>query len=212
MLHLFYGTDRKKARDALAVALAKSDVAATIRITDAHATTDLTAALSGSGLFAEARSVVFEGVLSREDMREVLIDALEYMHTSSDTFFILEEKLDAATKKKVEKYAHGSASFELPKGTSRGFNVFSLAEYLKRADKKNLWVNYHRALAAGNAPEAIHGIFFWAAKDMALKSHGENERKRARALIARLAELPHESRRRGEDAEYALERFVLSIA
>jgi hypothetical protein len=47
---------------------------------------------------------------------------------------------------------------------------------------------------------------------MFLKSRvGSPERTRGAALIASLAELPHDSRRRGEDLEYALERFLLTV-
>ena len=89
--------------------------------------------------------------------------------------------------------------------------MFALANALRRADKKALWVGYQRELAKGGAPEAILGVLFWAAKDMFIKSkEGTRESNRAKKLVAELAELPHEARRNGFDLEYALERFVLS--
>jgi hypothetical protein len=68
------------------------------------------------------------------------------------------------------------------------------------------------------APEAIHGVLFWGAKDMFLKSlpagrqDASAEHERAGTLVAELSELPHEARRRGFDLEYALERYILSVA
>ena len=64
-------------------------------------------------------------------------------------------------------------------------------------------------IAKGGAPEAIHGVLFWGAKDAFLKSGGTDAR--IRQLVADLAALPHEARRRGEDMEYALERFILCV-
>ena len=45
-----------------------------------------------------------------------------------------------------------------------------------------------------------------------MKASDAKSKERAKKLIALLAELPHETRRRGVELEYALERFVLSGA
>ena len=91
-----------------------------------------------------------------------------------------------------------------------GTTVFRLADALRAGNKKALWVGYQRELQHGAAPEALHGVLFWAAKDMVLKSSGSAQKSHAKNLIAELATLPHEARRQGEDLEYALERFILS--
>lgn len=210
MLYLFTGTDRKKARSALETAVkkaAKKD-SHIIRVTDANAPADLTAALSGAGMFGESRVVVLNGVLANEEMRTVLLDSLALMRDSEEDFFILEEKPDAATRKQIEKYAEKSERYDAP-AAKKGGDIFAIANALRRADKKALWVNYQRQLADNAAPEAIHGVLFWAAKDMFLKSRTDSERVRAKQLLEDLAELPHESRRRGVELEYALELFVL---
>jgi len=182
----------------------------TLRISDANTPADLAAALRGGGMFDTARIVVLNGVCANEEMKTLVVDSLSPMKGSTEAFFMLEDKLDAATRKQVEKYAEASERFDAPKGADRGGGIFALANALKRGDKKALWVGYQRELAADAAPEAIHGVLFWGAKDMLMKSHGEKEASRARNLLASLAELPHEARRRGEELEYALERFVLS--
>ena len=211
MLYLYTGTDREKSRAAMDAALKKistKDIRI-VRITDANAPADLRAALSGAGMFAEEQVVVCDGVFGNEEMRTEMLEGLKSMRDSKDTFFVLEEKPDAATRKQIEKYAEDSQRFDAP-GKKKDGSIFGLSNALARRDKKALWVGYQRELAKGTAPEAIHGVLFWAVKNMFLSAKKDPERSRGAHLLAILAELPHESRRRGEEMEYALERFVLS--
>ena len=207
MLYFYSGTDREKARAAMSAA-AKKVSKNIVRITDANVPADLAAAFGGGGMFHEPRVVVLNGVLGSEEMRAILLDALAYMRDSEETFFILEEKPDAATRKQIEKYAERSERYDKPGGKKSG-DIFAIAGALRRADRKALWVNYQRQLAGDAAPEAIHGVLFWAAKDIFLKARTDAEKSRATALLEDLAELPHESRRRGVELEYTLELFVL---
>ena len=214
MLYFFYGSDRDAARAALNKAVEKAsknlDV---VRITDAHSLADIQTALSGPGMFGGARVVIFDSVLggANEDMRGALVSALEYVKKSKETFFMLEGALDAATRKQVEKHAEESEKFDAPK-KEKDNSIFALANALQRGDKKALWVGLMREFAKGGAPEAVHGLLFWGAKRMMLGAHAGAERSHAQLLVTELTKLPHEARRRGEDLEYALERFVLSLA
>jgi hypothetical protein len=160
-------------------------------------------------MFAGERIIVLNGVFANGEMRAVAEEQLRDLKSSTQHFFIFEEKPDAATRKLLEKYAEDSLRFDAPTKRKEG-NIFALANALRRGDKKALWVGYQRELAAHSAPEAIHGVLFWGAKDMLMKSRADPDKSRAKKLIAQLAALPHESRRRGEELEYALERFVLS--
>jgi DNA polymerase III delta subunit len=206
MMHLYTGTDREKARAKMNADIVKAGKGANIiRITDANTIDDLAAALRGGGMFAEKRVLVFENLNVNPEMREMLLDALG--KGVSDPVFIFEEKLLVAEKKRYEKYADTIEKFDAPK-KERDSSIFAMANALRAGDKKALWVSYMREIAKGGAPEAIHGVLFWGAKDAFLKSGGKEER--IRQLVADLAALPHEARRRGEDLEYALERFVLS--
>jgi hypothetical protein len=214
MLFLFYGSDRDKARSALNAALEKTVKQADIlRITDAHSAADLTMALQGPGMFARARVVVFDSILggANEEMRQKLIDALEMMRDSDEYFYMLEGALDAATRKQVEKYAEKSEKFDAPK-KEKDNSIFSLSNALQAGDRKALWVGLMREFAKDAAPEAVHGLLFWGAKRMWTSARSEKDRAHAERLLAELAELPHASRRRGEELEYSLERFVLSKA
>lgn len=209
MVYLFYGTDRDKAREEMNKAVRAVKKAEVVRITDANSLADLNAALSGGGMFGGKRVVVLDGVFTNEEMKRSILDSLVRLKESDESIYILEEKPDAETRKKLEKYAEAVKKFDAKKEKERG-GIFALAYALKGGDKKRLWVEYQRALLRDEAPEAIHGVLFWGAKDMFLKSRG-TEHERAGKLVAELAELPHEARRRGFELEYALEHYILGI-
>lgn len=212
MIFLYLGTDRDKARSKMNAAIGKAaKKAEVVRITDANSIDDLKAALQGGGMFGGKRVVVFEGVCTNPDLCGVLLDSLERLSKSDEDVFIYESKPLAEMRKKLEKYAETVEKFDAP-AKERDSSIFAMANALRKRDKRSLWVSYMKEVAKGSAPEAVHGLLFWAAKDMFLKSPDAAARSRASALVATLAELPHEARRRGEGMEYALERFVLSGA
>ena len=212
MLYIYTGSDREAARKKMSADIQKvAKGAEIVRVTDVHAPHDMQAALQGGGMFAQKRVVVFEGVLAHPEMKEIFLEVLPFLGETNELFFAFEEKILAEMKKKLEKHAKTFEKFDAPK---KGFDgsVFGLANALKRGDKKALWVGYMEEIGKGSAPEAVHGVLFWGAKDMYVKA-GSNVAIKAKAqkLVAMLAELPHAARRRGEDLEYALERFTLSV-
>lgn len=206
MYFFFTGTDSESLREKLAVAAQKTaGKAATLRITDAHTRADLDAALQGPGLFGEKRVVILENLTQNDALRERFMDSLPQLAKSDETFFILETDIDASTRKAIEKYAEKTERIDAAK-KAKDNSIFNLANALQRGQKKELWVGYQRELMKGSAPEAIHGTLFWAAKQAMARS----DTAKNRALIAALAALPHEARRKGCDLEYALELFVLA--
>ena len=209
MFYLFLGTDRKKALAALNAAVSKSK-SRVIRVSDASPIEDIRAALGGGGMFAEKRVVVFDRLSDNAEMWEILTEALPTIAASDDDFFISEEKVDAATKRLFEKHAKKVEIFDAPKSAKERPSVFALVNYVKAGDKKKLWVAYQQELESGNAPEAIHGVLFWGVKQNLLAARDVQNIQRSKRLVAELAELPHQARRRGEELEYALERFILS--
>src|SRR3989344_2336587 len=182
MLFVFLGTDTKKAL----------------------------AALDGGGMFGEKRSVVLDRLSDNDELWNLVIDRLASIAEQSDAFFLYEEKANAATKKLLQKYAENVEIFDAPKSAKARPTVFALVNYMNAGDKKNLWVGYQQELSIGNAPEAIHGTLFWGVKQALLNARDAQNVQRSKRLLAELAELPHESRRHGEELEYALERFILS--
>lgn len=207
MLHLVTGTDSDNVRRAVAALVRARPVS---RITDAHTEEDLLVALAGPGMFGEESVVVLDGVLNSDSMRAVVVERLGMLRATSDVFVIQEGTLDAATRKLVEKYAETSERFDAPK-KAEDKTIFALANALQAHDKKALWIGLAREFSKGSAPEAIHGLLFWGAKQAVLKARTDRDAMRARELVSALAVLPHESRRKGEELSYALERFALSL-
>lgn len=214
MIFFYSGTDSKKAREKMNEEVARTAKGGerVVRIHDTNSPADLYASLQGGGLFGERHVFVLDSVSQNEEMWAVFLQTLEGMKDSVEPFFVFEANPDASTRRAIEKYAEKSQRFDAPK-KEKDDSVFALANALRRADKKALWAGYQRELIKGNAPEAIHGVLFWGAKDMLLKSReGTPENRRAKRLVAELAELPHEARRNNFPLEYALEHFVLSVA
>lgn len=207
MLYLITGTDTEKARAKLNAAVEKNaKEKVVIRITDAHTLADLEAALGGAGMFGGDRVVVLDNALENEEMRTVVLQRLPQLQKSPDVSMIYHTALDAATRKQIEMYVESSERHDAPKSVKQE-TIFGLVRLLQSGKKKDLWVGYRRELLRGKSPEAMHGILFYAAKDSLLRNPKD---ARARALVAQLAELPHEARRAGFDLEYALEHFVLT--
>ena len=210
MLHFLYGTDREKVRERRDALLGMLGAVQVVRITDAHSLDDLRAVLQGPGMFAEPRAVVLDGTLSASDEAHALVvAALPALATAKEMTIIVEGTLDAETRKSIEKYAETSERFDALKAAEEK-TIFALANALQRGDKKGLWIGLMREYAKGAAPEAVHGLLFWGAKQMVLRARDEKTLMRGQLLVSRLAVLPHEARRKGEDLSYALERFVLS--
>ena len=212
MINLYLGTDRDKARGKMSAEIDKVKGADVVRITDSHMPEDLKSALQGGGMFGGKRVLVFEGVCANPALSEIFLESLERLSKSDEDVFVYEEKPLADLKRLLEKHAERVEKFDAAK-KERDTSIFTIANALRTRDKKALWMSYMREIEKGSAPEAIHGVLFWAAKDMYAKSGGDREmRERAEKLIAFFAEMPHDARRRGEDLEYALERFTLSPA
>ena len=206
MLYFFTGTDSEALRKLLSAALSKHAKGRDIvRITDAHTRADLDAALSGGGMFGGARAVVLDHLCAQEELREALVSSLKRIAAAEDPVFLLESGIDAETRKLFEKYAEQTERKDLPK-REKDNSIFALGNALQQGKRKELWVGLQRQLHSGTAAEAIHGSLFWAAKQALLR----HDSPRNRALVAQLAELPHEARRKGFDLEYALEHFALS--
>lgn len=208
MLYFYTGTDTIEARKKLNAVLEKA-AGEVIRITDAHSAADLNAALQGGGMFGGVRIVVLDSVFTNDELGAILFERLPILSKSKEVLYIYESAPNAALKKTIEKYAEKTEKFELKKGEKKD-NFFGLINAFQQGKKKDLWVLYQREIAAGKAPEMLHGSFFWGAKQMLLKSRNKEELARGRRLVADLAALPHEARRNGFDLEYALEHFVLA--
>ncbi len=239
MIYLFYGTDVEKARakafEWVAKARAKEPNLAYARLAREEITEAALeeASLSG-GLFVKRLLVLLDDPFpstriesDEEDAAEevatgdVIIDKLDMLAASDNAIIILAPKLSAAKAKKLVAKAKITYEFNesarpfLPAGR-QGFNT-NLVNAIAARSRQMLWLEINRALRAGDAPEMLHGLLHWKARDLMDLPAGRQERAGAwspsesRKLSLALIALIQDSRRKGMDLSESLERFALSI-
>lgn len=228
MIYLFYGTDVEKVRikafEWVAKAQEKEPNLAYVRLAREELTTTSLedAALSG-GLFVKrlliliddpfpASRVVTEEGEDEEEGASVFEEHIEALAASDNAIVILAPKLAAARAKKLAAKTKVEYKFDAPitRETTRGFNG-NLVNALAARSRENLWLEVNRALTAGDAPEMLHGLLHWKARDLMEKGSRSWKPQEARRLSLDLIELLQASRRGGLDLPLALEKFALSI-
>jgi len=231
MIYLFHGDDLEKVRTKafawIAKAREKEPNLAYVRLAREELTDAALedAALSG-GLFVQRLLILIDdpfpaarAASDEEDESgeeggatstfEAHIDALA---ASDNAIIILAPKLAAAKAKKLVAKAKLEYLFDTlaPRESVRGFNG-NLVNALSVRAREKLWIEINRALAAGDAPEMIHGLLHWKARDLMEKECRAWTPKESRQLSLNLIELLQASRRGGLDLALALERFALSM-
>ena len=229
MIYLFYGSDVEKARTKafawVAAARAKEPNLAYVRLAREELTpaTLEDAALSG-GLFVKRLLILIddpfpaaraasdeEGDEEEGDAGSVFEEHIDVLAASDNAIVILAPKLAAAKAKKLAAKAKLEYKFDAPvPRESRGFNG-NLVNALAARSREKLWLEINRALHAGDAPEMLHGLLHWKARDLMSKGSRVWKPQESRALSLALIELLQSSRRGGLDLSLALERFALSV-
>lgn len=236
MLHVIYGTDREKARAKFRVLreeLLKKSGSERV-VSDGEATTPfLSEAASSRGLFGETTLFVFGGVFDKKVEQEILATHASALASSANNFLILETAFDKGTVAALKESGATMDEYVGKKADARPeFNIFSLGDALGKRNKKELWVLYQGALAAGLEPEEICGTLFWAIKNIALmknakpgedaglspyvapkaRTFAKNYTQEEITNISRtLTTAYHEAHRGGEPMSIALERFILEL-
>ncbi|HVW71988.1 MAG TPA: hypothetical protein VHB93_02440, partial [Candidatus Paceibacterota bacterium] len=171
MIYLFHGSDtgkvRAKAFAWVEAARKKQPDAPYLRIA-AEAVTEnvLVDAATASGLFFTKQLVLLDDPFSLKASGEAVMDALKVLAESPNPIAILAPKLKAAETKKLEAKAEKEFKFDLlKKKESRGFN-FELVGALSAKNREMLWKEIAKATRAGDAPEMVHGLLHWKARDM----------------------------------------------
>lgn len=229
MIYLFYGSDvekvRAKAFEWVAKARAREPNLAYVRLAREELTSSALedAALSG-GLFVKRLLILIDDPFpstraSSEDdenntedsMGNVLEEHVDILAASDNAIIILAPKLAAAKAKKIVAKAKVEYRYDTTAARAeRGFNA-NLVNALAVRSREKLWLEINRALRAGDAPEMLHGLLHWKARDLMSKGSRAWTPKEARALSLALITLLQESRRSGLDLSLSLERFALSL-
>jgi hypothetical protein len=212
MIHLFSGDDAKKkvlVYEKFIQSIPKSTETLFISRNDFNRS-QIESLYSGAGLFFTKSAAVFSHILEHEETRDFILEKLELLDTSGNSFIFLESRLnkpvlDAFKKARAEIY-----TFELPKEKKEKFNNFLLANALGAKDKLNLWLYFRQAIDLGVGMEELVGVLFWKGKDMLLKkSYGKFKEEELKRFVSTISYLLPRARKTGRDDEAAFEQFLL---
>lgn len=215
MIYLFHGSDTGKARAKafawVAAARLKAPDAAYLRLQgDQLSETSIRNAISAQGLFYTKSLVLIDDPFADSDTGDVVLSLLEELAASDNPIGILAPKLLAARVKKIEAVATKVFKEDAAPRRDRGFNS-PLVNALAAKDGKALWKEIVKAERLGDAPEALHGLLHWKARDLMQKGSPVWGKKGARELSLSLIELLSDSRSGSLPLGLSLERFALSI-
>jgi DNA polymerase III delta subunit len=210
VIYFFHGSDttavRAKAFAWVAAARAKRPDAAYIRLSaDDLTENNLSAVMGTQGLFFLKTLVLIDEPFSTLASSELLITHLPALAESPNPIAILAPNLLAARAKKVSAHAEKEFVCDAPKKASRGFNA-ALVEAFAAGKRELLWTEIMRALRAGDAPEMLHGLLHFKARELMRRGAS-----RGRALSRTLILLIQDARQGGLPLAQALERFALTM-
>jgi len=215
MIYLFTGSDvnrvRAKAFQWVAAARAKAPDAYYSRMNAEQVSeAALREALAAQGLFYSKTLIALDDPFATAESADTVLSLLPELANSQNIVAIIAPKLLAARAKKVEAKAEKVFTIDAPKAVARGFNS-SLVNALAARDRAALWKEIAKAYRLGDAPEMVHGLLHWKARDLMQKGGREWTPEEARELSRNLILLLSDSRGRDLPLAPALERFALSI-
>lgn len=216
MIYLFHGSDvsrvRAKAFAWVAAARAKAPDAAYIRLAGSEITPDtLRGAIASQGLFFSKALVLIDSPFDDEDTADAVLALLNELAASENPIAVLAPKATAALLKKLEPYAQKTFREDAPLKRERGFNS-ALVNALGARDGKLLWKEIVKAVREGDAPEALHGLLHWKARDLMQKKSAKWTHEEAKELSLSLIELLADARSGDLSLAPALERFALTLS
>lgn len=215
MIYLFHGSDVSKARQKafqwVEAARQKAPDAVYMRISAEQVSEmALREALMAQGLFYTRSLILLDDPFSLSESGEVVLELLEELVASDNPIAILAPKLHPARVKKLEAVAAKVFTFEEVVKPARGFNS-ALVNALAHKNSVQLWVELQKAYREGDAPELVHGLLHWKARDMMQKGNAIWGKEGARTLSRDLITLLSDSRSGDLPLKEALERFALTV-
>lgn len=230
MIYLFHGTDvdkvRSKAFEWVAKARAKEPNLVYARLAKEELSlAALQDAAASGGLFVQRMLVLIDDPFAssrKSDEEEsdtmdegkgsVVEEYLSELVQSDNAIVLLAPKLAAAKGKRIAAKAKMVYVFDKKESreATRGFNT-ALVNALAARSRGALWLEVNRSLRAGDAPEMLHGLLHWKARDLMQKGSRSWTAQESRNLSLNLLKLLQESRRGGLDLSLALEKFALTV-
>lgn len=216
MIYLFTGSDvfkvRAKTFEWVSVTRAKAPDASYVRLSaDAIDESTLLSVAQTQGLFFTKTLALLDDPFSESSAGEEVLRHIDILADSENPIAILAPKLLASRIKKIEPKAKKVFVFDVKeKAVARGFNG-ALVNALGSKNKELLWKEVTKALREGEAPEALHGLLHWKARDMMQKGSSVWDKNSARRLSRELIELVSDARGGGLPLSESLERFALTL-
>lgn len=210
MLYVISNSDFSAAREktgALVAGLkAKRPDASVVSLDHESASTQNLEGLTATqGLFAPK-------VIIRIDFTEALAEDIERFVAdakqcadSENIFVVSAGKLSAGNRRALAAHAQKFSAVDSKEKKEKDF-PFALAQSLAES-KARAFALYHTELQSGAAPEALHGVLFWKAKQMMARNGGAGARRIARGLV----DIYHRAHRGDGDLALLLEKFILSL-
>ena len=232
-----HGTDtknsRKKMHEILGQLSSKRPNSEVFKITSENWQSEQFDELLGAqGLFEKKYIVVLDFLLSQKDIKENILQKLKEMQEAEHWFLILDGKTDAATTKKIEKFVFKSQEFEKTENKKESPIIFTITDKLLARNKKQLWVCFTDLLGQGISAEEIHGVLFWAVKNMIIVARVDSQKESGLApfsyskalsggrnyklaelkkMSGDLVEMVHKVRNGDGEMEVMLEKWILEI-
>ena len=215
MIYLFTGSDAGKARAKafqwIAAARKKRPDAPYLRLSAGEVSeASLGNAIGAQGLFFAKSLVLLDDPFSEKEAGDAVLEQLPALAESENLIALLAPKLLAARAKKIAAVAAQTYTLDRAEKPARGFNG-ALVNALAAKDGDVLWKEIQKAYRAGDAPEAVHGLLSWKARDLMQKGAGKWGKDGARALSRDLIELLSDARSGDLPLAESLERFALSL-
>lgn len=187
------------------------------------------------GLFEKKYIVVLNFLLSNKNTKDFILDNIKEMEEAEHWFLIIDGKLDQATIKKIEKSSYKVQKFEKPIGSEKEKDnpvIFTITDKLLSRDKKKLWIVYVDLINQKIPVEEIHGLIFWAVKNMIITSHADSQKESGltpfqyskalsgsrnykteelQKMSSNLVEMIHKVRSGEGDLGVMLEKWILTI-
>lgn len=216
MLYLFTGTHEEKVRAkafAWVEATKKKEPSVSyIRVSPDHITPQLLEEITSTqGLFFSKILVLLDEPFGTVSTTNHVLSVIEVLADSTNPIALLAPGLTSTIEKKITP--HITKLFRedtVAKKESRGFNS-SLVNALGSKNGQALWKELLKSKREGDAPEALHGLLHWKARDMMTKGSKAWSPDEARALSVDLITLLADSRVGELQLFENLERFALSL-
>lgn len=216
MLYLFTGTNEEKVRAKafawIEATKKKEPSVSYIRISPEHIhTQSLEEITNTQGLFFSKILALIDDPFGSAATTAQVLRVIEPLADSANPIALLAPGLTAATEKKITP--HITKVFREDRTTkkeARGFNS-SLVNALGSRNGKALWKELTQSKRRGDAPEMLHGLLHWKARDIMSKGSKVWKPEEARLLSVALIELVADSRGGGLPLFESMERFALCL-